>query len=156
MAINQEVLASLEAIDGGVGPVREVMAEIAAASEQQTQGVEQINARGGDERRDAADGGELGGERSAAEELPGQADGLRELVGDFRLQRPSSGGGVRRSSTPETNGSNGHHPKPNGRGGNDVGKGSALPETDPLNRMTSAGQLMNRLPSDNGDTLTQF
>ncbi len=86
VAINQEVLKNLVEINGQVKKVSEVMVDIAAASEQQTQGVGQVNAAM--ERMNlvtqqtAANAEESA---SASEELAGQAQEMRGMVLSFQL-----------------------------------------------------------------------
>ena len=118
VALNGAVLAQLEQINGDVSRVTEVMAEIAAASEQQDAGVGQIN--GGLESMNAvtqqvaANAEEAS---SAAVELSSQAEGMRELVGTFQLSgqqatvrtptraaapaKPTAKGAAKAAATPE-------------------------------------------------------
>jgi methyl-accepting chemotaxis protein len=92
VSLNAAVLAQLQRINGDVDRVTEVMAEIAAASEQQDQGVGMIN--GGLEAMNtvtqqvAASAEQSAG---AATELSSQSQAMRELVATFRL----SGAGAR-------------------------------------------------------------
>ncbi len=92
VAINQEVLKNLEEINGQVNKVGEVMSEIAAASEQQNQGVEQVNTAVEQmnqvTQQTAANAEESA---SAAEELSGQAEEMKGMVGIFRLSRAAAG-----------------------------------------------------------------
>ncbi|RMH16621.1 MAG: methyl-accepting chemotaxis protein [Gemmatimonadetes bacterium] len=92
VGLNNEVLEHLERIDQGAQRAREVMAEIAAASEQQAQGVDQINAAveqmNGVTQATAASAEESA---SAAEELTSQAARVRELVQSFRLSAEAAG-----------------------------------------------------------------
>lgn len=85
--LNQEVLRDLEEIRTQVDRVSEVMAEIAAASEQQSQGVEQINSAVEEmnelTQQTAASSEEAA---SAAEELSGQAERMRSMIATFILQ----------------------------------------------------------------------
>jgi methyl-accepting chemotaxis protein len=85
--LNREVLRNLDEISGQVNKVREVMAEIAAASEQQTQGVDQINLAveqmNGLTQASAANSEESA---SAAEELSSQAAVMLSLVRQFQLE----------------------------------------------------------------------
>jgi methyl-accepting chemotaxis protein len=84
--VQAEVVKQLDEIRTGVVRVREVMGEIAAASEQQTEGVGQINEAVEEmnavTQRSAASSEESA---SAAEELSGQAQRMAELVGQFTL-----------------------------------------------------------------------
>ncbi|MDF1503482.1 methyl-accepting chemotaxis protein, partial [Roseisolibacter sp. H3M3-2] len=86
VSLNAEVLAHLQRINADVDRVTEVMAEIAAASEQQDQGVGQIN--GGLESMNAVTqqvAASAEQSASAATELSSQSEAMRELVGTFRL-----------------------------------------------------------------------
>ena len=91
VTLNGEVLRNLEEISGQVGKVREVMAEIAAASEQQTQGVDQINLAveqmNGLTQASAANSEESA---AAAEELSSQAAVMLSLVQQFQLEEGSA------------------------------------------------------------------
>lgn len=86
VGLNGEVLRNLEEIDQQVNRVWEVMAEIAAASEQQDLGVGQINAAveqmNGVTEQTAASSEESA---SAAEELSGQAARMKDMIVKFRL-----------------------------------------------------------------------
>ena len=117
VSVRVEVLEQLQEIESGVTRVREVMAEIAAASEQQTDGVDEINSAvdemNGVTQTTAASAEESA---SAAEELTGQAARMSELVGSFRIRRePVSAAPTARGSRPGAR----EHPtarKPAGRG----------------------------------------
>ncbi|MEP6731910.1 MAG: methyl-accepting chemotaxis protein [bacterium] len=94
VAMNVEVLRTLGAINSQVTRVSEVVAEIAAASEQQTQGVDQITGavmQMNGVTQQMASGAEESA--SAAEELASQSEVLTDMVGQFQL----SIGGIRRS-----------------------------------------------------------
>jgi methyl-accepting chemotaxis protein len=99
VAINQEVLRNLLEINGQVNKVSEVMAEIAAASDQQTQGVSQVNTAVEQmnqvTQQTAANAEESA---SAAEELSGQAEEMKSMVNSFQLSATgsSSSGGPSR------------------------------------------------------------
>ena len=86
VAINQEVLKNLDEINSHVHKVSEVMAEIAAASEQQSTGVEQITTAidqmGQVTQQVAANAEESA---SAAEELASQAAETQSMVDAFKL-----------------------------------------------------------------------
>jgi len=88
VGINAEVLSQFEEIAGHVGRVSEVIAEIAAASDQQATGIGQITVAveqmNGVTQQSAANS-----EQSAAtaESLAGQADRLQTMVRDFTLSR---------------------------------------------------------------------
>jgi methyl-accepting chemotaxis protein len=87
VTVQAQVLEQLQEIESGVGRVREVMSEIAAASEQQTDGVDQINGAveemNGVTQNTAASAEESA---SVAQELTGQAGRVRELVASFRIR----------------------------------------------------------------------
>jgi methyl-accepting chemotaxis protein len=86
VALNSEVLKSLEQINLEVQRVADVTTEISDAAEHQASGIEQINAAvsqlNGITQQVAANAEESA---SAAAELEGQARSLRETVGEFRL-----------------------------------------------------------------------
>jgi DNA repair ATPase RecN len=95
--VNKETLKNLEEINRQVNKVREVMAEIATASEQQSQGIEQVNSAVEQmnqvTQQTAASAEESA---SAALELSSQAKELREMVASFQLSplkqaRPQAG-----------------------------------------------------------------
>ncbi len=91
VAVQGQVLEQLREIESGVGRVREVMAEIAAASEQQTDGVDQINSAvqemNGVTQNTAASAEESA---SVAQELTGRAGRVRELIASFRIHGTDS------------------------------------------------------------------
>ncbi|HEU4630513.1 MAG TPA: methyl-accepting chemotaxis protein [Gemmatimonadaceae bacterium] len=93
VALNDTVLARLGEIRAQSERVNAVVAEIAAASEQQAEGVEQLNAAveqmNGVTQQVAANAEESA---SAAEELDGQAARLAELVGRFTIDAAGAGG----------------------------------------------------------------
>lgn len=86
VAINQEVMQNLVEINEQVKKVSEVMAEIAAASDQQSHGVEQVNVAVEQvnlvTQQTAANAEESAG---AAEELASQADEMKGMVHSFSL-----------------------------------------------------------------------
>jgi methyl-accepting chemotaxis protein len=86
--LNQEVLRNLNEINGQVKKVGAVMAEIAAASEQQNQGVDQVNSVINQmnivTQQIAANAEESA---SGAEELSGQAEELKSMVRAFQLSK---------------------------------------------------------------------
>jgi methyl-accepting chemotaxis protein len=86
VALNHDVLAQLAEIATHVNRVGEVMGEIAVASDQQSEGVEQINGAveqmSGVTQQVAANAEESA---AAAEELSAQAERVRALVGSFSL-----------------------------------------------------------------------
>jgi methyl-accepting chemotaxis protein len=93
VVLNAEVLKNLDEINGQIRKVSEVMAEIAAASDQQSQGIEQVNTAVEQmnqvTQQVAANAEESA---SAAEELSGQANELQSMVSQFQLG--STGGAV--------------------------------------------------------------
>jgi methyl-accepting chemotaxis protein len=97
VVINHEVMKNLEEINGHAKRVSEVMAEIAAASDQQSQGVGQVNTAMEQmnqlTQQNAANSEESA---SASEELSAQAQEMRAMVSSFII----SGGG---HSTPVPN-----------------------------------------------------
>ncbi len=86
--LNKEVLNNLNEINGQVKKVGTVMAEIAAASEQQSQGVDQVNSvitqMNLVTQQIAANAEESA---SSAEELSGQSEELKSMVRAFQLSR---------------------------------------------------------------------
>jgi len=88
--LNKDVLASLQGINEQIEKVGEMMAEIAAASEQQDHGIQQINTAleqlNQVTQQNAANSEETA---SAAEELSCQAEEMRQLVDGFRLTNGS-------------------------------------------------------------------
>jgi methyl-accepting chemotaxis protein len=91
VVINHEVMKNLEEINGHARRVSEVMAEIAAASDQQSQGVGQVNTAMEQmnqlTQQNAANSEESA---SASEELSAQAQEMRAMVSGFKI---SGGGG---------------------------------------------------------------
>jgi methyl-accepting chemotaxis protein len=84
--LNQEVLASLSEIQERVLRTGEVVAEIAAASEQQNQGVDEISEAVEELNRGTQSAAATAQQSaSSAEELSGQSATLRELVDAFQL-----------------------------------------------------------------------
>lgn len=93
--LNQEVMQHLEAIDAQVVKVTEVMAEIAAASAQQDQGIQQVTTAVEQMNQVTQQTAANAEESSAAsEELNGQAEEMWSLVGAYKLSR--TGDGARR------------------------------------------------------------
>ena len=86
--INQEVIQNLDEINRGVTKVGEVIGEIAAASEQQTNGVEQISAAV-EQMNQATQQVATNAEESsgATVELSGQAKELQKMIDRFKLSR---------------------------------------------------------------------
>ena len=104
VTINEQVLENLQSIGSQVHKVSEVMVEIAAASEQQSQGVEQINGSvtqmNSLTQQVAANAEESA---SAAEELSAQAGEMQSMVAQFQLGLQSRKGNVA-SRRPPTRG----------------------------------------------------
>jgi methyl-accepting chemotaxis protein len=86
--LNGEVLARLQEITTQANKVGEVMGDIAAASEQQTQGIDQISTAV-DQMNQVTQQNAAGSEESAsaAQELSAQAEELRSLVNQFQLSK---------------------------------------------------------------------
>jgi methyl-accepting chemotaxis protein len=91
VTVNLEVLSNLEEISKQVHRVNEVMGEIAAASEQQCQAVQQLSAAVEQlnhvTQQTAASSEEAA---SSAEELSGQAAEMRHLVGTFQITQDAA------------------------------------------------------------------
>jgi methyl-accepting chemotaxis protein len=167
--LNAEVLERLAEIGRGNTKVLEVVAEVAAASRQQSDGVEQINSAveqmNSTTQQVAANAEESA---SAAEELTSQASEVKGLVGRFSLSTRAGGGapGMRFGAAPRPvspAAGNGHG---NGKGspaipGNGNGSGNGRSpasnggrvsgEPDPTS--TAASRL---IPFDDEDTLADF
>ncbi len=92
VALNQEVLRNLTEIDEQVNKVREVMVEIANASDQQSQGIVQITAAV-DQMNQVTQQNAANSEESAAaaDELSSQANGLRGTVAMYQLSNAEVG-----------------------------------------------------------------
>lgn len=90
-ALNGEVLESLQQINQQIGRVTNVMSEISASAEQQSQGVSQINVAveqlNGVTQQVAANAEESA---SAATELESQAQTLRTTISTFQLDQGAS------------------------------------------------------------------
>ena len=85
VAITQEVAGVLENIAVGNRKVNDLVSEIAAASEQQSQGIEQVNiAVSQMEQVTQNNAGNAEESASAAEELSSQAEGLKRTVQELR------------------------------------------------------------------------
>jgi methyl-accepting chemotaxis protein len=91
VSLNQEVLVNLEEIDQQANRVSEVMAEIAASSDQQAQGIEQVNT-GVEQMNQVTQQNAATAEESAsaAEELSGQASEMQRMISNFMLSAASS------------------------------------------------------------------
>lgn len=92
--IADEVDKSLVEIADGAGKVNDLVAEIAAASKEQAQGIEMVNvAIGQMDKVTQANASAAEESASAAEELSAQAAQLTDVVGKFKLIGNSNGGG---------------------------------------------------------------
>jgi methyl-accepting chemotaxis protein len=93
VAINSEVSTNLEEILSQVNKVRDVMAEIAAASGQQSEGITQITVAI-DQMNQVTQQVAANAEESAgaAQELSGQSEELRSMVMGFKLGTVNTGG----------------------------------------------------------------
>ena len=96
VAINREVLKNLQEINTQVNQVTEMMSEIVAASEQQSQGIDQINIAVDQmnqvTQQTAANAEEAA---SASEELAGQAAEMRGMADSFNLFTAEAGASKR-------------------------------------------------------------
>jgi len=99
--ITEEVAKSLNQIVDRVGKVGDLIAEIAAASNEQALGIEQVNTAVASmnqvTQQNAANSEESA---SASEELSSQAAELNNMVNEFKLSTGGSGGGGGRRSLP--------------------------------------------------------
>ena len=86
VVINQEVMKNLEEINGHAKRVSEVMSEIAAASDQQSQGVGQVNTAM-EQMNQLTQSNAANSEESASasEELSAQAQEMRAMVAGFKI-----------------------------------------------------------------------
>ncbi|MBU8920396.1 MAG: PAS domain-containing protein [Bacteroidales bacterium] len=86
VAVSSEVAEILNQIGDGIGKLTQLVAEVAAASDEQSKGIEQVNEAVGQmntiTQQNAANSEESA---SAAEELNGQANELNGLVGTFEI-----------------------------------------------------------------------
>jgi len=85
--IADQTAAALEEIVGGIGKVTDLVAEIAAASNEQAQGIAQVN-QGLGQIDQVTQQNTANAEQSAAaaEELSSQAAQLRQMLGRFKLR----------------------------------------------------------------------
>lgn len=91
VSINQEVLKNLLEINDEVNKVREVMADIVAASDQQSQGIEQVNTAVSQMNQvTQATAANAEESASAAEELSSQAAEMKSMVQSFRLTKAAA------------------------------------------------------------------
>jgi ABC-type transporter Mla subunit MlaD len=111
VSLNREVLANLGDITGQVSRVVQVMAEIAAGSEQQRVGASQIN-RSVEEMSRLTQQNAATSEESAstAEELASQARTLLDLVSGFRLTHAHGAAPVRPAPRPHAVGARAARP----------------------------------------------
>jgi methyl-accepting chemotaxis protein len=90
--VSEEVAKTLTDIVGGATKVNDLIAEIAAASQEQTKGIDQVNVAVADmnkvTQQNAANSEESA---SAAEELNSQAEELAGMVGTFALSNATAG-----------------------------------------------------------------
>ena len=102
--ITEDVAKYLTTTVERAGKVAEIIAEVAAASSEQSQGIEQVNKAVANmnsvTQQNAANSEESA---SAAEELSSQASELSNMVGTFKLSA-SGGGALRRPSAPRASG----------------------------------------------------
>jgi len=92
VVLNKEVLVNFEDIGKGITKVVEVMGEIAAASNMQSDGVAQINVAVENMSRETQQNAATTEEAaSAAEELAGQATAMRNMAAEFHTTNASSG-----------------------------------------------------------------
>ena len=90
--LNREVLVNFEEIGKGITKVVEVMGEIAAASNMQSDGVAQINVAVENMSRETQQNAATTEEAaSAAEELAGQATAMRNMAAEFHTTNASAG-----------------------------------------------------------------
>jgi methyl-accepting chemotaxis protein len=109
VSINKEVLAQLTDITARVSQVGDVMREIAAASDQQLRGTEEISSAVKQMNAVTQEVASRSAESaSAAEELGGQAEGLREMVNNFELTKGHSAHQAPVSRQVRRTGTNGH------------------------------------------------
>ncbi|HJK95579.1 MAG TPA: methyl-accepting chemotaxis protein, partial [Polyangiaceae bacterium LLY-WYZ-14_1] len=166
--LNGEVLERLAEIGRGNAKVLEVVAEVAAASRQQSDGVEQINSAveqmNSTTQQVAANAEESA---SAAEELTSQASEVKGLVGRFSLSTRAGGGapGMRFGAGPRpvAQAARNGHGNGNGSSGDRTGNGNgngrgpasdggrASEESDPMSAAAS-----RLIPFDDEDTLADF
>jgi methyl-accepting chemotaxis protein len=149
VAANAEALSRLREIAAGASKVSEVMGEIAAASDQQRQGIDQVS-EGMTQLDKLTQQNAASAEESAssAEELSSQSEEMRSLVASFRLTGGGSlsqgGGGIApkpKAARPLAKvGGNGHA---NGNG-HASGSGRSKPEAETL------------IPFDDDDALQDF
>lgn len=116
VTLGEEVFGNISDIEERINKLREVAAEISAASEQQSEGVGQVNVAVEQmnqvTQQTAANSEESA---SAAEELSSQASVMKGLVRQFRLTEASAA--PRRSAPPEAQRREAPRPtKPNGNG----------------------------------------
>jgi methyl-accepting chemotaxis protein len=119
-AIAQETAAALASIVSDVGKVTDLVSEIAAASDEQAEGIGQIN-EGLSQINKVTQQTASAAEESAAaaEELSGQAEQLKEMLSQFKLTVDTSPTSPVRasSSTPKAIKSDGKRLRPTSKGG---------------------------------------
>ncbi len=100
VTIGKEVDDILTEIVEGNRKLNDLIAEIAAASKEQTQGIEQVNtALGQMDQVTQSSAANAEESASAAEQLNAQADELRQMTGQFRLSQVGSGGLARQGAS---------------------------------------------------------
>jgi methyl-accepting chemotaxis protein len=97
--LNGEVLERLREITLQAGKVSEVMGEIAASSDQQTQGIDQISSAV-EQMNQVTQQNAAGSEESASasEEMSAQAEELRAMVGRFQLSADNGEAALRQAA----------------------------------------------------------
>jgi methyl-accepting chemotaxis protein len=154
VAVGEEVVGNLAEIEGRIGKVREVAAELSASAEQQSQGIGQINVAmeqmNGATQSAAANSEESA---SAAEELSSQAEVMRTLVGQFTLSQAGATAQTRRpaprvAAAARTPASRAKAPSPRKSNGNGHGRAA-------VNRI-DASSLIPFGDDDDHSTLQDF
>jgi uncharacterized phage infection (PIP) family protein YhgE len=102
VAINTEVLKNFQEINDKANKMSEMVAEIAAASEQQDMGITQVN-KAVEQMNQVTQQNAANAEESAgaAEEMSSQAEEMRSMVGGFKLSvTPEAMHGIRVQGQP--------------------------------------------------------
>jgi ABC-type transporter Mla subunit MlaD len=126
VAINSEVLKNFQEITEKTNKVSQVVAEIAAASDQQDQGISQLN-RAVEQLNQLTQQNAANAEESAsaAEEMSSQSEEMRSMVGGFKL---TSSGDVNQTLLAD---SQSGHPQHNLATGKKGGKALSGLQPDP-------------------------
>jgi methyl-accepting chemotaxis protein len=144
VVFSRDVLTTFEEIMAQVSTVDEVVAEITVASEQQSQGVTQINTAVAQmdqvTQANAANSEEAA---SAAEEMSSQAMELRHLVGTFRLSQATA-------SAPCASPQPSVLPQATAPGASSA-KALAVPEALPAERLQAQQSLEQHLPGHDAE-----